>query len=54
MVCPNCHSMKMSKVYWVKEKGTEVRRYRECTNCGQRYVTMEQVVKKLGDPLKKG
>lgn len=54
MVCPNCHSEKMSKVYWVHEDGNQVRRYRECTKCGQRYVTLESVLRKLGQPVKKG
>lgn len=54
MVCPNCQSSKQSKVYWVKEKAKEVRRYRECALCGQRYVTVETAIKMLGEPVRKG
>ena len=54
MRCPNCNSEHQSKVYWCKEKGDQVRRYRECAICGQRFVTVEQTKKVLGQPVKKG
>lgn len=34
----------MSRVYGVSEVGEQVRRNRECTNCGYRFITMEKVI----------
>ena len=51
MVCPSCHADHITRVYWCKEKGTEVKRDRECTRCGQRFTTIEQVLKKIGNPM---
>ena len=51
MVCPSCYAEHMTKVYYCYEKGLEVRRYRECTKCGQRFVTVEKVLKKIGEPV---
>ena len=47
MKCPECGSDHMSRVYYCYEKGDTVRRYRECTVCGVRYVTTEALVKVL-------
>ena len=47
MKCPKCGADHMTRVYWCKEKGNTVRRYRECTKCGKRFVTVETVAKVL-------
>lgn len=44
MECPKCNAQMMSKVYGTREVGSTVRRCRECTHCGHRYVTVEKVV----------
>ena len=43
MKCPKCGATMMSRVYGVKEDGDTVRRNRECTKCGHRYITTETV-----------
>ena len=47
MICPNCGSVNMSIVLDVREnmKRKSTRRRRECTACGCRYITFEQVDK---------
>lgn len=44
MICPKCRKSKMSRVYSSKEDGDGVKRYRECTVCGYRYVTIEKFI----------
>ena len=44
MKCPKCGSTMMSRVYGVSEVGEQVRRNRECTNCGYRFITMEKAI----------
>ena len=51
MVCPSCHSDHMTRFYCCIEQGSDVKRYRECAKCGQRFTTIEQVLKKIGEPM---
>lgn len=43
MRCPNCHNdSKVLDTRWA-ENGTAIRRRRECTVCGKRFVTYERI-----------
>ena len=47
MICPKCGSLNMSKVLDSRddEKKRVTKRRRECTVCGCRYITHEQVIR---------
>lgn len=43
MICPCCKHPKVC-VYAGRNRGTSVKRYRKCPECGRRFVTIERYV----------
>ena len=52
MKCPFCNA-EDTKVIDSRpaDDNTAIRRRRQCESCGQRFTTIEQVLKKIGNPM---